>query len=107
MCTPDQVERKASPAIIEMLRTAITISVVAALRLFGLRKVGTPLLTASTPVSEVQPEANARSSRMISAAPVGDTSTNPRLADSATGTWPFMVCQKPAPSMMNTLTMKP
>ena len=38
-------------------------SVVAALRLFGLRKAGTPLLIASTPVRAAQPEENARSRR--------------------------------------------
>src|SRR3712207_8871388 len=38
-------------------------SVVAALRLFGLRNAGTPLEIASTPVSAAQPEENARASR--------------------------------------------
>ena len=37
--------------------------VVAALRLLGSSKEGTPLETASTPVSAVQPEANARRTR--------------------------------------------
>ena len=45
-------------------------SVVAAFLLLGLRKAGTPLLIASTPVSAVQPEENARSSRKIRATPV-------------------------------------
>ena len=45
-------------------------SVVAAFLLFGLRNAGTPLLIASTPVSAVQPEENARSSRKIRATPV-------------------------------------
>ena len=44
-------------------------SVVAAFLLFGLRNAGTPLLIASTPVSAVQPEENARSSRNTSANP--------------------------------------
>lgn len=44
-------------------------SVMAALRLFGLAKAGTPLLTASTPVSAVQPEAKARRARKTSAIP--------------------------------------
>ena len=35
--------------------------VVAALRDFGLRKAGTPLVMASTPVSAAQPDAKARS----------------------------------------------
>ena len=38
-------------------------SVLAALRALGLRNAGTPLLIASTPVSAVQPDANARRSR--------------------------------------------
>ena len=38
-------------------------SVVAALRLFGTRKAGTPLLIASTPVSAAQPEEKARRRR--------------------------------------------
>ena len=107
MWTPDQVLRKAIPAIIAMLSPAITRRVVDALRLLGLRKLGTPLLTASTPVREVQPEAKARSSRINRAAPVGGRSTKPRLADSATGMRPLSACQKPAPSMMNTLMMNP
>ena len=37
---------------------------------FGLRKAGTPLLIASTPVSAAQPEEKARSSRKTSAKPV-------------------------------------
>ncbi len=41
--------------------------VVAALRLFGLRKAGTPLEIASTPVSAAHPEENARASRKTSA----------------------------------------
>ena len=43
--------------------------VAAALRLLGFLKLGTPLLTASTPVSAVQPEANARSTRATSSRP--------------------------------------
>ena len=77
------------PSIMAMLNPPISSSVAEALCAFGLRNVGTPLLTASTPVSEVQPEANARSSRMISAAPVGSVWENPKPADSATGVWPI------------------
>ena len=44
-------------------------SVSAALRLFGGLKFGTPLLTASTPVSAVQPDANARSASNTSSQP--------------------------------------
>ena len=38
-------------------------SVVAALRLLGLRNAGTPFEIASTPVSAAQPDENARASR--------------------------------------------
>ena len=43
---------------------------VAALRDFGLRNAGTPLLIASTPVSAAQPWVNERSTSSISASPV-------------------------------------
>lgn len=72
-----------------MLNPPIISSVNEALRGFGVRNVGTPLLTASTPVSVVQPDANAPSSRMISAAPVGSVWANPNPADSATGACPM------------------
>ena len=45
-------------------------SVVAALRDFGLRNAGTPLLMASTPVSAAHPDENARATRKTSAKPV-------------------------------------
>ncbi len=45
-------------------------SVVAAFLLLGFLNAGTPLLIASTPVSAVQPEEKARSSRNTSAKPV-------------------------------------
>ena len=44
-------------------------SVVAALRDLGLRKAGTPLLIASTPVSAAHPEEKARATRNTSAKP--------------------------------------
>jgi hypothetical protein len=43
--------------------------VFAALALLGFLKCGTPLLTASTPVRAVHPEANARSTSAISSSP--------------------------------------
>ena len=49
-------------------------SVVAALRLFGRRKAGTPLLIASTPVRAAHPDENARASRNISANVVSEPS---------------------------------
>ena len=41
----------------------------AAFLLFGLRKAGTPLLIASTPVSAAQPDENARSQQEDQATP--------------------------------------
>ena len=49
------------PANIVIASPPMITRVVAALRAFGGWKLGTPLLTASTPVSAVQPLANARS----------------------------------------------
>jgi hypothetical protein len=48
------------PRNIVTASTPIISSVVAALRPFGLRNAGTPLLIASTPVSAALPEENAR-----------------------------------------------
>ena len=47
----------------------IMVRVIAALRAFGFWNEGTPLLIASTPVSAVQPEANARTSSSAIAGP--------------------------------------
>ena len=59
------------PSIIAMLNPPMISRVTAALCGLGARNVGTPLLTASTPVNDVQPDAKARSSRMMRAAPAG------------------------------------
>lgn len=48
----------------------IAARVLAALRLLGRRKAGTPLLIASTPVSAVHPEAKARMASRTTAIPV-------------------------------------
>ena len=85
MCTRATVLSTEMPSIIVMLNPAIVSRVSAALCAAGLRNVGTPLLTASTPVSDVQPDAKARSSRMTRATPAGLLPTKPRSADSATG----------------------
>ena len=52
--------------IIEIAIRPSSSRVLAALRLLGLRKAGTPLLMASTPVRAAQPDENARASRNIS-----------------------------------------
>ena len=63
--------------------------VVAAFRLFGSSNPGTPLDTASTPVSAVQPEAKARSTRnRVSSPPVSAVWRSPYFALSAVIPWP-------------------
>jgi hypothetical protein len=59
-----------SPENISTEMPPSSISVVAALRDFGLRNAGTPLLIASTPVSAAQPCVNERSTSSASARPV-------------------------------------
>ena len=83
--------------------------VVAALRDFGLRNAGTPLLMASTPVSAAQPEENALATRKIRAnpmmSPCSDCSSKP--ADSAFRSWPrTWIWKKPHASIRNIPTMK-
>ena len=63
MWTSSRNARNVTPANIVTAMPPISASVVAAFFDFGLRNAGTPLLIASTPVSAVQPEANARSPR--------------------------------------------
>ena len=58
-----------TPANMVAARPPISASVVAALRLLGGLKAGTPLAIASTPVSAVHPDANARSAKKTSASP--------------------------------------
>src|SRR5919201_1953762 len=65
------------------------VSVPAAFLLLGFLKLGTPLLTASTPVNAVHPEANARMARRTTASPVAEVGGSIRYdADSATGESP-------------------
>jgi hypothetical protein len=69
----------------------------AGLTAFGRRKAGTPLEIASTPVSAVQPDENARSTRSDKATPVSPTCSGlmsyPAL--SATGGFPSDACNPP------------
>ena len=60
-------------------------NVVAAFRDFGLRKAGTPLLIASTPVSAAHPDEKARATKNAKAIPYRCESSacNSKLADSA------------------------
>ena len=83
-------------------------SVAAALRLFGFLKLGTPLLTASTPVNAVQPEANARSTTAASMSPPRLCSAwMPMPADSATGASPPRSFEAPNPIITRTHSTKP
>ena len=73
--TPSLMARKVTPLNIVMEMIPIIPSVVAAFLDLGLRKAGTPLEMASTPVSAVQPEAKARRARkMTPAAPSSPSS---------------------------------
>ena len=82
--------------------------VAAALRLLGSLKLGTPLLTASTPVNAVQPEANARStSARTTSPPACSSAWIPNDADSATGASPLTVRTRPRASMTNTQATNP
>ena len=83
-------------------------NVAAALRLLGFLKLGTPLLTASTPVSAVQPDAKALSTSARSSRPLACSwARTPIDADSATGAWPPSICRIPTAIMANTHRTKP
>jgi hypothetical protein len=73
----------------------------AAFSLLGGLNAGTPLEIASTPVSAVQPEANARSARMVSARPVSPIRSGRtcQCADSASGAWPSTASPRPTAIM--------
>ena len=61
------------PRNIVIASPPIRARVVAAFLLLGSLKAGTPLAIASTPVSAVQPEENARSTKKASPSPVSPT----------------------------------
>ncbi len=69
MCTWLASARAVTPMNIETAMAPSRASVVAAFLLLGGLKAGTPLLIASTPVSAVQPEANARRRTKTRASP--------------------------------------
>ncbi len=69
-CTWYDMARAVMPTNIVTESTPIAASVVAAFFALGLRKAGTPLLMASTPVRAVHPEAKARIVRNTRASPV-------------------------------------
>ncbi len=70
--------------------------VVAAFLLLGFLNAGTPLLIASTPVSAVQPEENARSTRnTVAAPPKLLVATTPKCALSARKWVPVAMRMRP------------
>src|SRR3954462_1256129 len=71
MCTWVTIARAVIPANIVIASPPMIVRVAAALRAFGSWKLGTPLLTASTPVRAVQPLAKARSTRKTVSRPPG------------------------------------
>ena len=82
---------------------------VAALRDFGLRKAGTPLLIASTPVSAAQPDENALATRNTNAKPITSpcSERNSKPADSACTSRPITkIWMNPHASMRNMQIMK-
>src|SRR5215213_4933460 len=96
------------PTKMTIVRPPMIASVAAALRLDGFRKLGTPLLTASTPVSAVHPDANARSSSSASSSPENSpVECTLMLADSARGASPVAVDQSPTAIITNMQAMKP
>jgi hypothetical protein len=77
-CTWVTTANAVIPANMSTASTPMIVRVVAALRDFGSSKLGTPLLTASTPVSAVQPLAKARNARnTVSSPPVRWSGTSP------------------------------
>ena len=108
MCTCVASANAVMPTNIPMVSTPMIPKVAAALRLFGFLKLGTPLLTASTPVNAVQPDANARSTTATRRRPPTLCSAwIPRLADSATGASPSRNLQMPNPVIASTHSTNP
>jgi hypothetical protein len=67
MCTFAINASAVSPLNIETAIAPMANSVICALRALGGRNAGTPFAIASTPVSAVQPEENARNVKKVSA----------------------------------------
>ena len=85
-CTCVASARVAIPISMATVIPPMIARVAAALWLLGSLKLGTPLLTASTPVRAVHPDANERSTiARRSSGPSSAGAWMPMLADSATG----------------------
>ena len=70
MWTSAAIASAVIPANIVIESAPMITNVVAALRLFGSSNAGTPFETASTPVSAVQPDANARRNKKTTNTPL-------------------------------------
>ena len=108
-CTCEVIASAVMPTNMTMARTPMIMSVPAALWLFGLRKFGTPLLTASTPVSAVQPDAKARNNNRPRAMPVmcDVVGAIGYFALSATTGCPVRILTRPTPSIDITIRTNP
>ena len=108
MCTWPISASAVTPANIDTAMIPSRASVVAAFLLFGARNAGTPLLIASTPVSAVQPDANAFSSTKTSRKPLSwlDDAGTARCALSACGGWPKATLVSPQTISRATTPMK-
>ena len=106
MCTLLINASAVSPTNIVTAIVPIATSVTWALRALGGLNAGTPLAMASTPVSAVQPEENARSVKNVSASTLSEPYpccvSMWYFADSATGASPTIVRNSPVPLMTNT-----
>ena len=101
-CTPETSPITVSPEKSAMAIPPMSTSVICALRIFGLRKAGTPLDTASTPVRAEHPLENARSTSRISAACVSCSPCTVYSALEAIGGSPSSVRTRPTTIMTAT-----
>ena len=106
-CTSAISASAVMPANMMIAVTPIAAMVRAAFSLLGGLNAGTPLEMASTPVSAVQPEENARSARTASPRPARPTcsASMPQPALSATGVSPSAVRPNPTTIMVRTPAM--
>ena len=111
MCTLVALARYMMPASMVAPMTPSSSSVVAAFLLFGGRKLGTPLLMASTPVSAAATDEKARSSRKAPASPTSPSS-NPgagtivNAAEGASPSCPVAAWNMPTAVMPRMAAMK-
>ena len=106
MCTLVISASAVTPTNMEIASEPMITRVSAALRALGSLNAGTPLAIASTPVSAVHPEENARRVKKARASspsePYPGWVCTPYLALSATGASPSATRISPVATMMNT-----